>query len=1457
MTTGQPVAPTTPVTPVIPNLPDYSGMLAKLSPKDKSDYINSWQTYLSKIPTGGYSATITQMTRKYGPQFVSQIIEPQPQDTSTLATTSPTAPVTPPPSTTPWYKSNPLIKDASKVVGTLYNPIYQGLQAENRAWITPAAETVLSPLSAQLRANLGNKNPFQVPQAQRQQALQNSNIPWLGKFAAQTAVDPLTYFGWGIPDTIASKVPELASLMAPLSVTEEGFQKVAELPLKGVSSAIRATPVGDWLLSASKKAVVNQMPTATADLLNNLTEAGKQLAVPKTIDQILDDISTGSLDKELADTITSTPQKSALDTMIRHADELNADSTFEAAKNASLTEPTKAANYIGTKVRNLTAKDLGLAPDILGNATIAQTKKVIGNVNALWKQMVLMTPWYIIQQFSETTLRELMVGANPFTSIDMLTARPDFNLAPVEIQNKAINFNEGVLHPETMQDTLLDRASAGGTVGEATTGRLPKSGIENIPSNITQWWDKNAVARTYFSQYDDNVKTLLKNASPETQQAINNITKLGEALKAQVDNVGRPLLEPKVVDELVHSAISGQSTENFVKTVQNFLGNPSLEAALPMTDAENTVPMVVRSQLKRDITSAFTKGDSGAISDAFDKAIDNLPKRMSDIQQQSMLRQLKEFENQVLAGFGDKSTANYIRRTLASYAKDAATDSASELAALKGYGSYQDTMFNINVNSRRSTEQLADTYAVSNLLMNNASPNEIVTYMTGSNGLTKNCYNASDAFRAKTIKLSDLIAHSRNAGNIANAWTDFIKEAQSMVPEATSLANISANTDDMWDIYRQVQNKRWWQLGQSKMELAGITPGTFLSTIDPTSGKMLTADGIIAEQTKVLRDWQTRAEQSFEDAHTSNIIKSTKEATQEFQENVVKELEPISLQKTRLSNQAKDMALQSVRDTFGHYSIHTNLDELMTKVAPFWYFPSRSIPFYAQQVLDHPQMAIDLYNIHNQQETSNQPSSMFGYIKIPNTNLYYSPMRVSYLWRLATQGNYTPQDMGSVEGAQSLLQKIGVSLGPQFSIAEAIIKRVMGTKAGSIPQVTQEPTTIIPQQQWLQAVANLDLPGISQIAGVVNAPFDVFLRGVYGDDTADYQKRQVELFMVDKGINPASATTEQIQSAWKQYYSTVLASIPAGTVKPFTATEQARLNAINAKVQKMGLTPEQQNLYKQAGESPLVGMRQDQIDAFYSDIPGEKLMSYVRPAGLTPETEPYWNDYVNYHLQQQEALQTRESTETQLDNDLTAGVITPSAWKEGYKQSYASYTGSIDSFQEAYPKAMITSAQWDAFKKLTGSNINPKNPDDIALENYYNTMDASNTQWDDPNTGIFNASAYQAAQTKFLNQYPEETQKYILSQKDKNMSPLRLAYTQDMATVQPYYNLQTMVESKFPAEVSTILNYALKTSDTATQNAILSANPQALLCYHQINLAKTQYLIQNPTVSQILRYWNS
>jgi len=96
-------------------------------------------------------------------------------------------------------------------------------------------------------------------------------------------------------------------------------------------------------------------------------------------------------------------------------------------------------------------------------------------------------------------------------------------------------------------------------------------------------------------------------------------------------------------------------------------------------------------------------------------------------------------------------------------------------------------------------------------------------------------------------------------------------------------------------------------------------------------------------------------------------------------------------------------ALPKTNKVLLDYNTRTNLDAMMKNFFPFWMFPSRSLPFWAGAMIEHPAIPAMYFRIKRASESARYQagaidsqgrplSSLDGYVPVPGTDMWFNPL---------------------------------------------------------------------------------------------------------------------------------------------------------------------------------------------------------------------------------------------------------------------------------------------------------------------------------------------------------------------------------------------------------------------------------------------------------------------------------
>ena len=1306
----------------------------------------------------------------------------------------------------------------------------------------------------------------------------------------------------------------------PIRAIGKGLKRIPEMPLG--TWAGKERKIGALFHESARSQVANE-PLHTFDLIRNLDVAGGQLGKP--LSQVLQDLRMGIIDPKIAATITNPKQKATLARMIANRDKLDLDVIAKVIdsfpeRGAVVLARKETALLAKELGRVVPAKQLGaiaLSKDMYGvwKRTVLSTpwyveQNIVENfirplmvgTNPLKDiNVIVASPifkrWPIDMQRRALTfaqrwnqeipenlkwarsvstggLTESMSGALATgKKWPTLTAGATLDeQAMLRTFDNMYEVFERELMAKSSAKTARALAELDGLWDDAIRANTPKVMIKAPPGMpevkvVTQeiWdissraekaaWAKLAGVGTVGSKKWASLTATQKKAlmAIRAELAAKPVT-----AAAVLEVTPPPVIESELLEHLKLVCVSG-STDDVIAAFAEVQRNKTMTIARAITQGEKGLPDAIRSGIQKELPRLWARNDIRGIERMFQKFEVSLPDQIRTYQKQALLQRLSYYKKLVKQQVPTKYQPLY-NQILNRFKYERVADREARLTAAKSLSEFESAMFNANVESAREMESLILGYVIAESIATREY-GKIATYIGIHEQIVQAAFRAGDDLTTKTFHLSKVIKFAKDPKAVQRNWDEYIMRVQSEFPDQAALLQASTpDADLLWSTRRAIQDRRWFNVSQDELTAMQMDPSKFPRIVD-ANGKLVTMENYMGKQTAALRGWKDRATEAFAKRHETPTGKN--QLLDNLRDETVRIKEGVALQELKVQNEAMDLATEIAYDTFGNYGVRTNLDDIMQGIGmPFWFFPSRSIPFYARQMLQKPKLGVEIMTMQSQAEESNLPTRLFGFLPIPGTDYYYNPLAASMLWQLAGQYDWTPQHLGGLEQGQlQMQQKLGMSFGPQWMIATALVSRLM-VKQGGRPLVVGEPKYVIPQHRWLEAVENLDLPGLSQIAGIVSEPFDAYLRAVFGSEVAEWQKREVEKYIVDMGQNPQDASKEVIQDAWKKYWTRQLLSIPGGVVKEMTPTEKARFDAMGEKAKEMGLSRKETAELRRAGESPYTGLRQDQLETLFADIPAQKFNRYIRPLGLTSESRPIWEDYIQLKVERETLRGDPENPvkgsriykEIELDNALRNGRISPREWKSLYRQNYADYVSQIKALERAYPQAPKTTQDWEAYRDLLGWDEQVRHPDDIKLDEYYDVMESSKFEND---LGEFDYDAYRQAEQTFFSGLSPDTIAYIKARKDRYKTPTRAAYTRDMEKAQPYYDLQDAILRQYPPEVATVIEYALASPDPAIQRAILIGHPDAMIALRRIRVAKAQLRAMNPEMDRILRYWSS
>lgn len=553
-------------------------------------------------------------------------------------------------------------------------------------------------------------------------------------------------------------------------------------------------------------------------------------------------------------------------------------------------------------------------------------------------------------------------------------------------------------------------------------------------------------------------------------------------------------------------------------------------------------------------------------------------------------------------------------------------------------------------------------------------------------------------------------------------------------------------------------------------------------------------------------------------------------------------------------NKAKTMAWKESQGTFGNYSITTNLDQLMMKIFPFWYFPSRSIPYYIKAGLNKPAIPMGFYRYEAYTKTDpDSPPALLGYVKLPGSSGNYMNLaRPLYMQGIFGTEQFTSEHLPGPESTIQALSSIGLGIGPQYAQALEVLSNLQRS-TGIGPALTRgEPKPIVPQERWLQ-----QLSGAAGVAGgrglktsvVTNFPGEMF-------------NRNVDKELASNNIDPDLATEEQKLQAAKSMQARSLYSAIAPQFKYRSAAELKYRTDLNSTLTELGVTPKMREEANEQGFSPLMYLNGETRKALTDSHPEWDVWKHLSRIMTHPDEKPYydkteyfynsWNQVADRAEKNQEAstlalLQGNKTYGQWRDDYQSIQQEKSSAWEMLYKDANLSGTNkSSPGF------ALVDNARLDEFRRLYKKAIPPIHPEDLALQ-VYRDINPSNKEYFIPAENAIDWEKWEQDRTTFLESVDSPIRDYILRMSTRSTDPVEADYNAGRVMRRDYWNIKDNVISELGAE--SLYNQIRLTSDERTL-ALLKNNPKYKAAEKLTDVRRQGMRMRLPELDAHLTRWD-
>jgi len=660
-----------------------------------------------------------------------------------------------------------------------------------------------------------------------------------------------------------------------------------------------------------------------------------------------------------------------------------------------------------------------------------------------------------------------------------------------------------------------------------------------------------------------------------------------------------------------------------------------------------------------------------------------------------------------------------------------------------------------------------------------------------------------------------------NGSEMLKVWKDFYKEMRKVDPRAIrGLSANEVNISRMWANERLVVSEIWEGVTHTlaaENNLLHALPqfsqphwwNTYMSDVRALKRKVLQQLGkgkatAIGEKGKRLLGVQDDAIRSFH------------------------KLEKEMLSEWKIQMGAADYATQFADSVMGNYAVTTNLDQLMNIFIPFWYFPSRSIPFYLRTFTQKPYtLAFMTRYMEQAKEGFGETGKGLGEAMTPEALVGYFPLTIgdqTYFinpfrpWMGYQMLGYEPMaGLGQpvVQQTFQAANMIGIGLAPHWTLGIEAINKWSSTDG--IYLTRGEPMPLFPQARWLQ-----DLTGAA--FGRYSAMPEQAMFSQNVDGMPDWEKRNLEkelarwilrnpekaaekgwkfprgiLAVKDSDIEADAVIKQQIRRMSSYGLLSVVFPLYSRRNKEELVMRNDREQVIRDILTAGGKNADKAiERAEQVGFSPMMYLNRQQRREIYEAHPEWEPWSGLTRVGINPQEramEKQTREFYTYMDAVREQLGDRLAT---ADEVFMQGHMSGYLWRQVYEEVQVQNSAiwrflvgdglAPDKTRNpgVLPLARVTPSRAEWYRETYAKAIPPVHPEDYALDYYYSIQPEI-----DPLLGTYDYDSYFARREEFydsLDTHPE-IQNYIDDDRRRARydSPVEEMFRADRDLLQPYF----------------------------------------------------------------------
>ena len=510
----------------------------------------------------------------------------------------------------------------------------------------------------------------------------------------------------------------------------------------------------------------------------------------------------------------------------------------------------------------------------------------------------------------------------------------------------------------------------------------------------------------------------------------------------------------------------------------------------------------------------------------------------------------------------------------------------------------------------------------------------------------------------------------------------------------------------------------------------------------------------------------------------------------------------------------------------GNYAITTDLDTFMNRIVPFWYFPSRSIPYYLRTFAQKPYLLAHLERyLETTKESEITPEALVGYFPVHVGDQYYyiNPFRPWMGYQLLGWEPMAGLGQPVVQQTMQMVNMMGIGFNPAVTWSLEAINKISAPQGVYLTR--GEPMPLFPQLRWLQ-----DLIGAKGI-WAPSPEQAIFSQNI--DGMPDWERRNLDKELARWiGNNPDLSQTKgwpyprdiieaaKIDPEAKEVVNSQIARMSRYGLLSVVLPIYNRRNAEEIKMstdRKATLTEifkangkDPKALFEKAeniGFSPMMYLNKAQKREIYDAHPEWEPWQGLTRVGINPEEREMERQTTDFYTKLDKTNRILHQRLEVADEAFQEGLLSGYNWRLIYEDIQAQSAAVWDFMvgdglapdttrnPGVYPLARVTPERVEYFRKKFSTSIPPIHPEDVALNYYYSIIPEI-----DPELGTYDYDTYFARKDRFLSSMPKEIQKYIAEDRQRSRydSPVEEDYRVDREQLNTYFAIRRQVINEYP-----------------------------------------------------------